>query len=393
MNTDTKKVVLIERAEDLEAFYEENKNVAWLGFDTEFVGEKRYYTLLCLIQVATVNGFYLIDSIKLKDLSPLLKMIEDPAILKITHAGENDYRLLHSYFDILPKNIFDIQLAAGFVGYKYPISFSKLVEKELKIYLKKGYTVSDWESRPFNKKQLDYALNDVIYLEQLWKSLSKKLDKLNRTEWVAEEFEKLGHAETYFSNPNREAFNNSMILGLNLKERIFLIRLYEWRRAEAERKDYSKEMILPAKFIGAFVRNMKSGKGALLNHRRVPDRIIEKNWNTFIDLYQQEPTEQEIELLRQIPQSTQENPSQDALMEIMYLIIKYNCHKKHIAPDLVVNRSNFKKMKADFDYFDEKLAEGWRLDLIGEQMIHWLRNRENLEISMNNGQFSMKVKS
>jgi ribonuclease D len=364
-----------------------------MGFDTEFVGEKRYYTLLCLIQIATANGFYLIDPLKIKDLSPLLKMIEDPKILKITHAGENDYRLFNSYFGILPKNVFDTQIAAGFIGYKYPISFSQLVEKEIKVHLKKGYTVSDWESRPFNQKQLDYALNDVIYLEQLWESLSRKLEKLERTAWVAEEFEKLGHAETYYSDPNKEAFNNSIILGLNLKEQIFLLRLYTWRRQEAERKDYSKEMVLPAKFIGAFVRSMKSGKASLLNHRRVPDRIIEKNWETFNELYQIPPKQEEIDLLNQIPKSAQENPSHDTLMEIMYLIIKYNCHKKHIAPDLVVNRTNFKIMKSDLDYFDEKLAEGWRHDMIGEQMVYWLRNRENLEISMKDGQFTMKVNS
>ncbi len=391
--TDTKKIVSIEKEEDLEKFYLENKDVEWIGFDTEFVGEKRYYTLLCLIQIATENGFYLIDPLKIKDLTPLLKMIEDPAILKITHAGENDYRLFNSYFGVLPKNVFDTQVAAGFIGYKYPISFSQLVEKETKIHLKKGYTVSDWESRPINKKQMEYALNDVIYLEQLWKSLTNKLEKLNRTEWVVEEFQKMELAETYYFDPNKEALNNSIILGLNLKEQVFLIRLYTWRRLEAERKNYSKEMILPAKFIAAFVRNMKSGKASLLNHRRVPDRIIEKNWNAFEALYHEKPKEEELELLNKIPPSPQENPSHEALMEIMYLIIKYKCYKKNIAPDLVVNRTDFKKMKADFQYFDEKLAAGWRNEMVGEQMVHWLRNRENLEISMHNGQFTMKVKS
>ena len=70
-------------------------------------------------------------------------------------------------------------------------------------------------------------------------------------------------------------------------------------------------MILPAKFIGAFVRNMKSGKGALLNHRRVPDKLIVKNWDIFIELYRKPATEEEIELLNQIPPSPQENPSQE----------------------------------------------------------------------------------
>ncbi len=392
MNTVADNVFLIENANDLEKFYHKNKSVPWMGFDTEFVGEKRYYTLICLIQIATENGFYLIDPLSVKVLTPILKMIENPAILKITHAGDNDYRLFHSYYGILPRNVFDTQIAAGFLGYKHPISFSKLVEKELKVILKKGYTVSDWESRPFNKKQLEYALSDVIYLEQLWKSLSKKLEKLDRTEWVVEEFEKLELPETYYTDPNREALTNSIMLGLNPKEKVFLFRLYAWRRQEAERKNYSKEMILPSKFIGMFVRNMKSGKNALINHRRMPDKIIEQNWNTFNELYQKPPTSEELELLNQIEQDPQENPTHDALMEIIYLIIKYKCHKQHIAPDLVVNRANYKKMKSDFNYFDEKLAEGWRLHLLGKQMIHWLRNREKLEISFDEGQFSLVVK-
>ena len=86
---------LVETAEALEAFYHENKQTAWMAVDTEFRGERRFETLLCLIQVATAQGFYLIDPIALKNLDLFLSLLEDENILKITHAGENDYRLLH----------------------------------------------------------------------------------------------------------------------------------------------------------------------------------------------------------------------------------------------------------------------------------------------------------
>ena len=84
---------LIETSEDLQNFYEINKNVEWLALDTEFIGERRFETLLCLIQVATPNGYYLIDPIKISELTPFLALLEDEKILKLTHAGENDYRL------------------------------------------------------------------------------------------------------------------------------------------------------------------------------------------------------------------------------------------------------------------------------------------------------------
>jgi ribonuclease D len=392
MSTDVQNYTIIETFEGLKAFYEENKSVEWMGFDTEFVGEKRYHTLLCLFQISTENGFYLIDPLKLRDVSLFLKLIQDPSIIKITHAGENDYRLLKKNYGVLPKNIFDVQLAAGFVGYKYPISFGKIVEKEAKVYLSKGYTVSDWESRPFNEKQLKYALNDVVYLKQLYDNLRSKLLELGRLEWVAEEFKKLESAEYYFVDPYREAFQNSLILGLQTKEKVFLVRMYEWRRSEAERKDYSKEMILPAKYIGAIVRNVKSGKNSLLNHRRIPNKIIENNWNTFLDLYNQPITDEELAILQNIPAPVNDYTQEDTMIEMLSLIIRYICDEKNIAPDLVIPRSGFKKMKADKTFFDESYADGWRKELLGETMINWLRNRENLSLILENDSFTLKFK-
>lgn len=392
MGVDVQNYMLIETFEALEVFYEENKSVEWLGFDTEFVGEKRYHTLLCLIQISSVHGYYLIDPVKLKDIGLFLKLIEDPAIIKITHAGENDYRLLKKYYNVLPKNIFDVQIAAGFVGYKYPISFGKIVEKELKVYLRKGYTVSDWESRPFNQKQLRYALDDVVYLKGLYDKLKGKLEKLNRLEWVKEEFDKRGTAEFYYIDPNREAFQNSLILGLSAKDQVFLIRMYKWRRSEAERKNYSKEMVLPAKYIGAIVRNVKSGKGALINHRRIPNKLVDNHWNQFNELYQQPVTEEEEALLKRIPPPANDYTQEDTLIEMLSLIIRYICNEKNIAPDLVIPRSGFKKMKADSAYFDESYAKGWREELLGETMLNWLRHRDKLHLILEDDRFTLRFR-
>ena len=68
----------------------DNQSIDWLAFDTEFITEKRFLPQLCLIQVATANGVYLIDSLKIEDLGGLMDMMKNPDILKMTHAGEND---------------------------------------------------------------------------------------------------------------------------------------------------------------------------------------------------------------------------------------------------------------------------------------------------------------
>jgi len=180
---------LIETPDALDQFYEEHKNLDWLGFDTEFVGEKRYTTRLCLIQTISDKGLYLIDPIRLQErLGPFLRLIEDARIEKITHAGDNDYRLLYNLYGILPRNVFDTQVVGGFVGYKYPTSFRKLVEGELGKRLKKGYAVADWEARPLKNKPIKYALDDVIPLPGLWRSLKEKLKELLKQNQSGKEY-------------------------------------------------------------------------------------------------------------------------------------------------------------------------------------------------------------
>jgi len=343
----------IDDQEGLTRFAEENKSISWLGFDTEFVGEKRYYTLLCLIQIVTENGYY----------------------------------------QTLPVNLFDTQIAAAFVGYKYPVSFRKLVENELGVHLGKGYTVSNWESRPMNQRQLKYALDDIIYLRDLWRLLGDKLEQANRTDWALEELAKLESPVFYQTNPHKEALNNNLILNLRTKDQVFMIRLYEWRRFNAERKNYSKEMILPSKFIGSIVRHINSGKAALKNHRRIPKSIIEKHLDHFLDLYNRPISEEEKQVLEQIPNMSTEFSGFETIMELLQLLIKYKCHQHKMAPGMLVYGSSIKKMKADSSFFDERLAVGWRKVFLGEKMLNWLRNRDQLEIVMMENECTIRMKT
>ena len=381
----------IDTPETLQKFIDENQEISWMGFDTEFVGEKRFYTLLCLIQVITDNGVYIIDSIKLRELDAFYDMIEDPKIVKITHAGENDYRLLKIEGGVIPQNLFDTQIAAGFVGYNYPISFRKLVANEIGINLGKGYTVSDWESRPINQKQIKYALDDIIYLKELWDLLTTKLNKLDRYDWAIEEMKKYESEDYYKKIPNKEAFANSMIYNLRPKNQLFLIRLYKWRIDKAEQKNYSKEMILPAKYISAITRNIGSGRAALKNHRRLPNGIMGKYMDDFLSLYETDATPEEKEILASIPTAQIQPTGQETIMEMLSLLIKIKCNQEKLSNGLLIYGSGIKKMKADDQYFDEKLATGWRGKFLGENLIGWLRNRKDLEIDMQKDQCVIRM--
>ena len=382
---------LVETASALTDFYNDNHQVEWMAVDTEFIGEKRYETLLCLIQVATSKGYFLIDPIKIKDLSLFLKMLESPNILKITHAGENDYRLLNQYFGTIPHNIFDTQIASGFVGYGYPISYSKLVEKEASEILDKGYAATDWEARPLKKKQLEYALTDVVHLFDLYQNLSGKLNKLNRMPWVKQESLRWETPQYYERDPHREALMNTLMHNLKLTKKVFLLRLYEWRRSEAQRLNYSKEMVLSSKFIAPILRGIDNGKQALLDSRIIPDRLVEQHFDNLRSLFQKTISEDELEILKRLPVQTKEDPTRDVSNELLHVLVKYKCMESGIAPSLVLNKSDLTYLQPGELLFTD-VENDWRSKFLGEAMVKWLNERGELTVIVQNDKVLVTMK-
>lgn len=382
---------LIENQKQLDQFQKDLEGVDWLCFDTEFVGEKRYQTLICLIQVSCSAGNYLLDPLRLPNLDPLLDLIVNPDILKITHAGENDYRLLYQQYDILPSNTFDTQIAAGLLGYHYPSGLSKITSGEININLRKGFAVTDWEARPFSQKQLDYALEDVIILEPLWRKLSSRLEKEGRTEWMNEECKRLETAEFYYQDPYHEALSSNLITSLKKRDQVFLMRLFMWRRHEAQRLNQSKNMILQTKLISQIVKAMRGGKQGLKENRRIPDYISRKHSNTWSDLFEAPATPEELAVLKRLPNPPQDDARDEVLLELLYLLMKYRCLEENISHALVMPRNAIRRMKNDPEVRENILGSGWRKELLGADFVLWLEQYELLELKIKGGQIGIAI--
>jgi ribonuclease D len=379
---------LIESKPALEQLVFDLRDEEWIGFDTEFVGERRFFTTLCLIQIATSQGIFLIDPLLIDDISPVFELLTSRDIIKITHAGENDYRIFYNAFNILPRNVVDTQVAGAFAGYRYPAAFRKLVENELQIFLNKGFTVADWESRPIDKKQLHYAIQDVKYLYPLWMSLFRKLERKGRMGWVMDECEQFTRQEFYDIDPDREAFESSLIKGIPVREQVFLLRLFRWRREEAKRKNISKEMMLPGKTINMLLRAMPGGAEALAQNRRIPTNLLQRHGHAFAAMCDEPPTTSELQALEQIPADVTENTRQDLLIDMLDLLVKLRCLENQIAHDIVLPRSELRKMKTEATYFSEMFRSGWRAEFLGEALCTWLRKRSRLEIDQVDGKMT-----
>jgi ribonuclease D len=383
---------LLETKTDFDQFVAENQSIEWLAFDTEFITEKRFQPQLCLIQVATSNGVYLIDSLKIEDLNGLMDMMKNPDILKMTHAGENDYRIFYKLFGVLPVNVFDTQIADGFLNYQYPMSFKDLVKKYLNVHLQKGFKVSDWSKRPIDEKQISYALDDVIYLYGLYEKLKTALEKKGRFEWVMHECQMLCKQSAYHSDPYKDLAKSRTFNTLRKKSQLFLIRLMDWRKEEAKAKNVSKKMILDTKIMYEIAKNMAVGKKALESHRIIPNWVTTRYWETFSDLFELPETPEEKEIIKKYANPIRSNMQRVLTMDLLIGLLKYKAMEYEVSSNLIVNRADLNQMKLEPNYFPDYFEEGWRRELLGGDLISWLKNRSPLSVEMIENQWIISEK-
>jgi len=157
------------------------------AFDTEFVGEDTYDPDVCLIQAATDSFCGLIDTLTGLDLSPFWELVANDEIEIIVHAGTEDLAQCWRQIDRPAANVFDLQIAAGFVGLGYPTSLIRLARLTAGVKIRKSQTLTDWRQRPLSPEQIMYAAEDVIHLPAMCRRLRERLVEMGREAWAVEE--------------------------------------------------------------------------------------------------------------------------------------------------------------------------------------------------------------
>jgi len=106
----------------------------------------------------------------------------------VFHAASQDLEIFYLLSKKVPGPLFDTQVAAPLLGYNEQIGYANLVNEVLNIELSKSQTRTDWTRRPLSDSQVQYALDDVIHLENLYLSIKAELKKTERLGWLDEEF-------------------------------------------------------------------------------------------------------------------------------------------------------------------------------------------------------------
>ena len=230
-----------------------------IAVDTESNSRHKYPESVCLVQIATKLGVYLIDALTVKDMTPIGEVLADASVVKVIQAAANDVLAFDRQWGFRVRNIFDTETAARFVGFKQT-GLSALSESLLGVHMQKDSRIqkSDWTRRPLRQDALAYAAMDVWHLLDIQGELERRLQALQRLEWVSEECARIEEIRYQPQDPDSAFLSLKGSGMLNGQERAVLKRLFTVRESEARRRGIPPSYVLPHETLVTLASNPDS---------------------------------------------------------------------------------------------------------------------------------------
>ena len=154
-----------------------------MSIDTETMGLVVKRDRLCLIQIKNNSDgkYYLLqitDKVDPKKYQNLKTLLENKKILKIFHFARFDLAVIKHYLNININNVFCTKIASKLVRtYTNKHGLKDLIIEFLKIDIDKKEQSSNWSNKRLTKDQIEYALNDVKYLDEIYQIFNSELKK------------------------------------------------------------------------------------------------------------------------------------------------------------------------------------------------------------------------
>ena len=353
----------------------------WFAIDTEFIAEKYYKPLLCLIQVATPQGDALIDPLAV-DPTPFWEMLVSGNQTTIAHSGRMELEFCYRYTHQFPKNIFDTQLAAGLVSPEYPIGYSNLVLKMLNEISSNSEGRTDWSCRPLNDNQLNYAMDDVRFLNPLRLVLSEELERRGRTDWLLGETDELKRNVFLLVSPERWR----RILGsgrYDSQEVAIINALWHWRESVAKQRNTTVRRVLRDDLLLELARHRSSDPQIILSIRGMERSDLKKQIPHIASTIR-------IAMLSPNPFPAIEplcaHVKIPVLGTLFSAVLSTLCHQLQLAPQLVATTADVRDWIAwrlNLCNFETPpvLASGWRAGIIGKVFEELLTGEKGIYIT------------
>ncbi len=370
---------LITSSDELAAACRRFARHSFVAVDTEFLRETTFWPVLCVVQVASDVEALAIDALAEGiDLSPLFALMADENVVKVFHAARQDVEIFWKLAGVVPKPMFDTQVAAMVCGHGDQVSYSELVNSICHVAIDKSSRFTDWSRRPLAQAQIDYAIADVTHLRDIYRALLEKLNKSGRLSWLEDEMKILTSASTYEQHPEN-AWERLKNRARKPRDLAVLMELAAWREKEAQTRDVPRARVLKDDALVEIALAAPQSAEALANLRACPRGMERARAGAEILRAVEQGLARDLKTLPKIERDKRAPPGSAATVELLKVLLRQVCDQSGVAGKMIATVDDLEMIAAD-DRADVAALQGWRRKLFGARALELKRGRLALTV-------------
>lgn len=375
-------VTYVDDEAQLVAAVEAIRREALAGFDTEFVGESTYEPQLCLLQVATGEGVWVIDPLGGIDLSDFWAALTEPGREVVAVAARQEIAFCLRCAKRPPAKLFDPQLAAGLVGFGYPLSHTNLMFKVLGVRVQAGETFTDWRRRPLSPAQLEYAASDVRHLLAVRDRLIGLAEKMKRGDWVTGECASL--VTKVIQRDSEESWMRVGAAGnLKPRERAVVRELWRWRDGVARAANLPPRRVLGDDLLMQVVKRSPRTVPELFALRGFDRPALRREGQDMVGAVKRALELPEEELPNR---KRREDPPQLQILGQLCSVVANNLAARHrVDPALLATIADLQDLVrwhlGGGDETRPAILDGWRGEILGGPLLDLLRGKSAVRVA------------
>ena len=348
-------------AEDLPALSDAPR----IGVDTEFMRERTYHAELSLLQFSTGTQIICADPLGSGDRSAAPSANFWQSIMRrewVIHSGRQDIEVIFHTSGMMPRAVFDTQVAAALLGFQPQIGYAGLVSELFGVELDKSHTRANWSKRPLADELLRYAAEDVEYLLPAYDALTERLAKKDRLDWAIQDSMDLLDESLYETDPAQAIHRLKGARNLRGRARAAAVALAAWRETEALRRNRPRQWIMRDSVLIELATKAPESMSSLRRIEGLAEKTIGRVGKTLLGIVADATHDESGYRPPGRP-----NEQQKAALKRMQKIVADRAGSLGLAAELIAPKKELSA--AMLGERDLRVFRGWRRGLVGDELL------------------------